>query len=700
MPEILLALAATAALVIAGYWWSTRLLPLADGAERWTSAVVCAFAGLVVATELLSLFGGIGRTGFLIASLFMLASGFVLRLPIQPPPDDQPRAPWPIRTLLALSLFVFGLIAVGALWRGVFNPVLVDTDGPIYHLPFAVRWLQDGSLSRVWTPFGELAATYFPGNGEIWLCWLLALVGDDRLAKVGQWFFLLPTVAAIYALGRSAGGDRSSSIWAPLCWLASPFVAHYSIRPNVDFPMTFLLVAGTVFLVRANRETEIDSRRGPLLLASLSFGAAAGTKSVALLFAFLPFLAVLWLAHRRVKTVLQVLAAALIGGGYWYLRNWIETGNPLYPYRLSLGGTVLFDGWYDASVMRATSEYHIPVNDYSRALAILELALPWPLLLALTLALLVAVGSLFFRGPYESHFSIIGAALCLLWAGEYWFVQPYNTQPRFLLPALAVGFVPLAALHSYWGFVPASLLAATALSSVKDVSHPDWRFLVVGVIVIAAAAFVAALGPRYRPAAFIGSSLACLLLAPTIAVRREATTLFYSTRDFGERLFPAWLRLQNAIDADAKGQGAVVGYTGTNLPYFLAGPTQKNRVRYVNVQGEASWLPHDHFRARRRDGSLSTAESAFPQWHRDHPDKRTWLRNLDSLRVGYFFVARENFHGRPDAPTGLPPFPVEYDLIKSMPERFERLGPPAQPDGAEPWGIAFRIRPAPQMTTN
>jgi len=700
MPEILLALAATAALVAAGYWWSTRLLPLANSAERWTAACVCAFCGLTVATELLSVVSGIGRTGFLIASILMLVSGFAVRLRSQYPPDDQPSAPWPLRILLAFSIFVFSLIVVGALWRGMFNPVPIDTDGPIYHLPFAVRWLQEGSLTRVWTPFGELAATYFPGNGEIWLCWLLALVGDDRLAKVGQWFFLLPTVAAVYALGRSAGGDRSSSVWPPLCWLALPFVAHYSIRPNVDFPMTFLLIAGTVFLVRVAREPMPDSRRGPLFLAALSFGAAAGAKSVAILFAFLPLLAVLWLAHRSAGTMLQVLAAALIGGGYWYLRNWLETGNPLYPYRLSLGGTVLFDGWYDASVMRATSEYHIPVNDYSRALAILGLALPTPLLVALLLALAIGFGSLFLKSRSFPRASFIGAVLCLVWAIEYWFVQPYNTQPRFLLPALAVGFVPLAVLRGYWQILPAILLPAAMLSTFKDVSHLDWRYLVVGVVILVAAAFLAAFQPRLRPAVFIGSSLLSLLLAPTVAVRRDATPLFYSTRDFGERLFPAWLRLQNAIDVDRKGQGAVVGYAGTNLPYFLAGPLQKNPVRYVNVQGEASWRPHDHFRARRLDGSLPTGESAFPQWHRDRADRETWLRNLDLFGVAYFFIARENFHGRPDAPTGLPPFPVEYDWIVSMPERFERLGPPAQPGGAEPWGIAFRIRPAPRMPTN
>jgi hypothetical protein len=62
------------------------------------------------------------------------------------------------------------------------------------------------------------------------------------------------------------------------------------------------------------------------------------------------------------------------------------------------------------------------------------------------------------------------------------------------------------------------------------------------------------------------------------------------------------------------------------------------------------------------------------------------------MKIDYFLVARENFHGRPDAPAGIAPFPIEYEWIISMPHRFERLGPPAGVDGEEAWGVVFRVR--------
>ena len=65
-------------------------------------------------------------------------------------------------------------------------PVKVVSDGPIYHLYFAVRWWKAGRLFPVASPFGENAATYFPANGDLWFTWLMVAWGGDRLAKIGE----------------------------------------------------------------------------------------------------------------------------------------------------------------------------------------------------------------------------------------------------------------------------------------------------------------------------------------------------------------------------------------------------------------------------------------------------------------------------------------------------------------------------------
>jgi hypothetical protein len=692
MLGILLALVATSGLLAGGAAFSKRLLRECSAAERFVAAVVCAFVGIVLATQGLSLFGAIGLTGFLVVAAGFVLFAFVFRESASAAVEDGAWSSELGRWLTAAGFLGVALVCVKWLWRGVSEPVSIDTDGPIYHLPFAVRWLQDGALTRTWTPFGELAATYFPGNGEIWMCWLLATVGDDRLAKVAQWFFLLPAGAALYSLGRAAGGDRWSSIWPALCWSACPFVFYYSSKPNVDLPMAFLLLAGLVFLSRAWRTEDLGGRRGASALSGMAFGAAAGTKSVGLLFAAVPMAVLLWNSRRDRRGAVLAFLAALAGAGFWFARNFWETGNPLYPFRFSAGGVVLFDGWYDAAVMRGTSGYHLPVADLADAWPVLSAVAPPMLWIALAVSFVTGLIAAAVKRDGSRPTIMLCLGLALLWAAEFWFIQPYNTQQRFLLPALAVGFVPLALSRGLWSVLPAALLADPIVREWRRTEF-DWR-VAVAFVVVAAATMVWIASDRERVKRLVAAIAlaALLLLAPTIAMPRSAgkATLFYSTRDFGERLFPAWARIDRSIAADPKAVG-VVGYAGTNLPYYLAGPSLGVRFRYVNVQGDADWLPHDHFRRLRETGERPP-ESAFPQWHRAHPDRDVWLRNLDALKVDHFLVARENYHGRPDAPAGVPPFPIEYEWIISMPERFERLGPGRSPDGHEPWGIAFRVR--------
>ncbi|HVS99238.1 MAG TPA: hypothetical protein VHE08_01845 [Solirubrobacterales bacterium] len=69
----------------------------------------------------------------------------------------------------------------------------------------------------------------------------------------------------------------------------------------------------------------------PLAAAGLAVGLAAGTKVTVLALSGALSLAVLVLAPsgRRWKAAGWWFVPALIGGGYWYLRNLIDTGNPL-----------------------------------------------------------------------------------------------------------------------------------------------------------------------------------------------------------------------------------------------------------------------------------------------------------------------------------------------------------------------------------
>ena len=106
-------------------------------------------------------------------------------------------------------------------------------------------------------------------------------------------------------------------------------------------------------------------------LGGLAAGAALGTKSVGVV--FVPPL--LCLAVRddlctAVASPSQIRRgprsswlAPVVSGGFWYVRNALLTGNPLYPLELEILGRRVLTGWYLPEAMH-TSPYYLPVTDW------------------------------------------------------------------------------------------------------------------------------------------------------------------------------------------------------------------------------------------------------------------------------------------------------------------------------------------------
>src|SRR5262249_34920701 len=148
--------------------------------------------------------------------------------------------------------------------------VKVVSDGPIYHLYFAVRWWKAGRLFLVAAPFGENAATYFPANGDLWFTWLLTCWGGDRWARVGQAPFLVLAALASNACARSLGASRSASLVAT-CWFASSTpLLLYSFEPNVDTIFVAGYMIAVYFFLCASREF---AGTAEICLAALAAGA-------------------------------------------------------------------------------------------------------------------------------------------------------------------------------------------------------------------------------------------------------------------------------------------------------------------------------------------------------------------------------------------------------------------------------------------
>ena len=216
-----------------------------------------------------------------------------------------------------------------------------------------------------------------------------------------------------------------------------------------------------------------------LVLGALAAGEALGTKAIGVV--FVPPLLALAIAglliqpgSRRAKwfRVAIVAIVPLATCGYWFLRDAWLTGNPLYPLDVRVMGHTLWAGWYGPDAMR-TSPYYLPPGNLG-ALADIVLALLDPRLAPLWL---LAVGGAWAvanpRTRAVRPWIVLFSILAVLNVALYWLVIPYRTQQRFMLHALGLAVVPLAATVNRGRWLRAG---AAVLLGLHIVTPQTWPF--------------------------------------------------------------------------------------------------------------------------------------------------------------------------------------------------------------------------------
>jgi hypothetical protein len=707
---------------------------------RSLAVAVIFWAASILGMELLGSVGSIGTYPILGWSSLIAAVGGVIwwhrggDAPGSPTIDEAP-ADWEAMVSLALVLVAALLFAIPSL----LSAVKVVSDGPIYHLYFAARWWKAGRLILVAAPFGENAATYFPANGDLWFTWLMATWGGDTLAKVGQAPFLLLAGAAAYGCARLLGVGRSASTVAACWFVSSTPLLLFSFEPNVDtvFVAGYLLAA--YFFLRYGRA---DGGTPALILGSLAAGAALGTKPTAVV--FVPLLLALVMVgllvqpapwRERLGRLAIVATVPLASGSYWFLRDVWLTGNPLYPLDVRVMGRTLWAGWYGPDAMR-TSPYYLPPGQVG-VLSDIALAVLDPRMAPVWLA---AVAGAWGVGNSDLRAVRPWIALVAIWAvfnvALYWLVIPYRTQQRFMLHALGLAAVPLAATLDRGRWLR---VAATVVLSLHVFTPETWPFPAreaeipwdQSPLVPNAIGSLVALFPRLEPAGSASARVPGKLPAfrPMIlglffvgllmiwawwriwagdrtgsrwgwriaAVSATLAFIGLGFADVGGRALDPMFRFYppfrdfyagwRAFDSHCGLRGARVAYAGTNIPYYLLGPALRNEVRYINVDEHRQWLMHDYHREAMA-GGLGHWPNSRPGWDRLRPDYGAWIENLDAEGIQLLVVTRVNPAEGPHNVADAEGFPIERRWADAHPERFVRL---YGQDERDPWFRFYRV---------
>lgn len=226
-----------------------------------------------------------------------------------------------------------GLLLIGALalfnLPGALSPELFY-DAQYYQSAIPLKWLLDGRIA----PTEYQTASFFPFNINM-LFMFAQMFGNDITAKVVAYACGLAVCWGIYRF-CTAFFSREVGILAAVIFYAVPQVMVGSWKAAVELGIAVFDLASVFALMYYVARQE----RRWLIAAGVFCGLSLGSKYTSLAFCYVPSVTAIVAAalfQRRgiaqaVRDAALFSLVALTVSAPWYLRNVIESGNPVFPF--------------------------------------------------------------------------------------------------------------------------------------------------------------------------------------------------------------------------------------------------------------------------------------------------------------------------------------------------------------------------------
>jgi hypothetical protein len=329
-------------------------LPAWTGPPALLADAVLAIGVLVLVSELLGLFGALDGVVLVVACL--IVGGGALRLEPMLIRAGARVAHWgrdqqpDLREAAAtsrLELVVAVLIAliVAAQWAG---PTLLALDRGIYggdslwyHLPLAAHIAQTGSITSLLYTDPLYLNWFYPQVSELLHAGGILLFGNDFLSPLLNLGWLGLALFAGWCIGRPYGSGATSLAAVASVTAANLLFSRQPGNANNDVVAIALFLSAVAVLINARWPVRAAGGTptgappfGALLVAGVAAGLALGTKLTVVPPVLALTLGVIWIAGKgfHLRAAGTWIGAMTVGGGYWYLRNLIVSGNP-FPWQ-------------------------------------------------------------------------------------------------------------------------------------------------------------------------------------------------------------------------------------------------------------------------------------------------------------------------------------------------------------------------------
>lgn len=328
------------------------------GWSRFASTVLLFFSQIIASEFLLGLFSVLN--GFSLVALNILFSSILLFFIYRKYGRKVWRSYWQeskrsVKTTaryirkdpLWMTLIILAVLLLGwIIFLGLIFPA-TDFDGNSYHLTFIGNVIQNGNFFD--TPTSLLWLTGYPKGGEFLQMWSVLITKNDIFSDLTQVPFLLLGMYALYEAAVRLGAHKRHARFAAVLFLFLPIVLNQLKTTYVDVMLSTLYFAAIAIILQEKL------RKLDFVLIGIILSLLISIKSTGFLFVAALAPLVLWkiydirskksrqFVQNYVKPIL-LMAAPMVFGLYWYVKNFIVYDTPIYPFGFKLLGKSIFPG--------------------------------------------------------------------------------------------------------------------------------------------------------------------------------------------------------------------------------------------------------------------------------------------------------------------------------------------------------------------
>jgi hypothetical protein len=212
-----------------------------------------------------------------------------------------------------------------------------------HNAPFAARFVQDHQVGAVhYIDVLNLTVWFYPQNSELLHSVGVLFLGTDFLSPLINIGWMALCLLAAYCFARPYGGGPIAVLAIALVLDANMLLLYQPGDAKNDVAGLFFLLASAAILVNADAQrrgirgaaeggpSTSPLSTGALFIAALAAGLALGTKLNLLApFGLLTLGVIAVSAGYRWRATGIWVVGSLITGGFWFIRNLVNAGNPL-----------------------------------------------------------------------------------------------------------------------------------------------------------------------------------------------------------------------------------------------------------------------------------------------------------------------------------------------------------------------------------